>query len=318
VVARLIEDLDDARRFQFLVEGVVDYALYLIDGDFDGAFNGAEDSWWFGRKTDNPGPRADNMFPSNEPCFVAGEAWGLLKIAPDGVATVGPAADAGKVEEFLRGRSERVNARRWFPKFADDTEFAKQHALDESRPRAEKPVAAQFHFALSLADAKALAAKEGKPLLVDFEADWCVWCKRLDYHTYVDREVADELAKFCAVKINNEIDPDHSFAKPIGLDGKRWEGIPAVAFFGPKGEVLTFRESKEDGTPTTTVIDHVAGWLAPQAFVTTLRSVFGVYEDVKAGRPAPVYVPAKAPDAKAPAPAAPTPPAPPTTPAKPH
>ena len=42
---------------------------------------------------------------------------------------------------------------------------------------------------------RALAAKEGKPLLVDFEADWCVWCKRLDYHTYPDAGVVETLGK---------------------------------------------------------------------------------------------------------------------------
>ena len=274
--------------------GGVDYALYAFDGDLDGRFDGPEDAWWFGPRTVNLAPTANNMFPSNEPCFAAGEAWALVKMSPDGVATVGPAANAGDVETFLRGRSERVNARKWFPKFADDLEFAKKQALDESRPRAEQPVA--FHFALSLAAAKVLAAKEGKPLLVDFEADWCVWCKRLDYHTYPDREVAAEMAKFCAVKINNELDPDQSFRQPLGLDGKAWNGIPAVAFFGPKGEVLPFHEPQPDGSPTGKVVDHLGGWRTPQVFAASLRSALGVYEDVKAGKAPPVYEPPKAPE----------------------
>ena len=286
-----------------------DYSLFLVDGDLDGRFDGAEDLWWFGPTANNPKPRSDNMFPSNEPTYGKGEAWRLTAVAADGTASVARAADVGSVEGHLRKRSERVNARRWFPRFADDLEFAKRQKLDESRPRAEKPVA--FHFALSLADAKALAAKEGKPLLVDFEADWCIWCKRLDYHTYVDREVAAEMAKFCAVKVNNEIDPDQSFRQPLGLDGKPWGGIPAVVFFTPKGDVMPFHEPTDEGAPTGKVVDHISGWRTPQAFAASLRSALGVYEDVKAGKAPPEFVAEKPEAPKAP----PAPPGKPTAPA---
>ena len=299
------------RRGAAKVAGV-DYALYAYDGDLDGRLDGPEDAWWFGPRTANQSPSANNMFPANEPCFTAGEAWALVKLTPEGVATVGPAANAGELETFLRRRSERVNARKWFPKFADDLEFAKKQGLDESRPRAEQPVA--FHFALSLAAAKQLAAKEGKPLLVDFEADWCVWCKRLDYHTYPDREVAAEMAKFRAVKINNELDPDQSYRQPLGLDGKAWEGHPGGGVLRPEGRGPAVPRAEAGRSADGPGGRPLSGWRTPQVFAASLRSVLGVYEDVKAGKAPPVFEAPKPPEPVKP-PASPHGAPPPTPPA---
>ena len=39
------------------------------------------------------------------------------------------------------------------------------------------------------------ARAEGKPVLVSFSAEWCVWCKHLDTITYRDARVAGVLAE---------------------------------------------------------------------------------------------------------------------------
>jgi thioredoxin-like negative regulator of GroEL len=52
--------------------------------------------------------------------------------------------------------------------------------------------------------AMARAEKDDKPIMVDFWADWCGWCHRLDRTTYVDPVVAAKAENFVTVKVNTE------------------------------------------------------------------------------------------------------------------
>jgi thiol:disulfide interchange protein len=57
-----------------------------------------------------------------------------------------------------------------------------------------------------LAKGLALAKKQNKPALVDFYADWCSWCKRLDSDTYTDARVIELSKRFVMIKVNTEND----------------------------------------------------------------------------------------------------------------
>jgi thiol:disulfide interchange protein len=56
----------------------------------------------------------------------------------------------------------------------------------------------------SLAKGLELAKKENKPALIDFYADWCSWCKRLDSDTYTDSKVIELSKRFVMIKVNTE------------------------------------------------------------------------------------------------------------------
>lgn len=260
------------RKGQATVDGTA-HALVLIDGDFDGAYTGADDWWWFGADADLKRPNPNNMFEGNQPVYRGQATHRLSAVAADGTATVVRTDEMASLGAYLEGRSKRVNVRRWFPQFdADAADFVKSRKLDLSRPKATTPI--KWRHVLDLDAAKALAAKEGKPLLVDFEADWCVWCKRLDWCTYPDAAVVAEASKFTAVKINTELDPSDAYHKLKDPQGRTWTGIPAVGVFRPDGTSVHFRLSEREDRPGKPgpLVDHIPGWMKPEDFVKALAS----------------------------------------------
>jgi thiol:disulfide interchange protein DsbD len=115
-------------------------------------------------------------------------------------------------------------------------------------------------FELALANAKA----SGKPVMIDFFADWCAACKELDHEVYVDPEVVGEASRFVTIKVDATNDDD-----AIAQLFERYHvpGLPTVAFMDGDGEHLAE--------------PRVTGFLEPGAFVKLMRRV-------KSGSPAPV------------------------------
>jgi thioredoxin-related protein len=116
---------------------------------------------------------------------------------------------------------------------------------------------------LSLPEAFKRAAKENKPLLIDFYTDWCSWCKVMDDKTYTHHGVVKTLrSSFVLAKFNPEKAPAleyrgkkytaQEFAKEIGVSG-----FPTTAFL------------KSDGTK----IDATAGYIESNRFLTMLEFV---------------------------------------------
>ncbi|HEV7922303.1 MAG TPA: cytochrome c biogenesis protein CcdA [Thermoanaerobaculia bacterium] len=85
-------------------------------------------------------------------------------------------------------------------------------------------------------DAKALAAARaaGKPVVIDFYADWCLPCKELDEKTFPDAKAKDELARFVRFKADLT-----SAESPLTRELTRQYGIvgvPTLVFLDGRGE----------------------------------------------------------------------------------
>lgn len=96
------------------------------------------------------------------------------------------------------------------------------------------------------------AATEGKPVLVNFYADWCVWCKQLETVTFRDQKVAAMLAEK-VVPLNIDIDGD---VADIVRD-HRVQAPPTILVFSQSGEE----------------IGRIPGYLPPSSFLIVVEKI---------------------------------------------
>ncbi|HEX9986794.1 MAG TPA: cytochrome c biogenesis protein CcdA [Thermoanaerobaculia bacterium] len=80
----------------------------------------------------------------------------------------------------------------------------------------------------------ATARGAGKPVVIDFYADWCLPCKELDEKTFPDKRVAAELNRFVRVKADLTASDDPT---TIALT-KQYQilGVPTIVFIDAQGQ----------------------------------------------------------------------------------
>jgi len=83
----------------------------------------------------------------------------------------------------------------------------------------------------------AAAVKEGKPVMVDFSAEWCVACKELDHGPWSDPKVIEAASDFARFRIDGtKRTPEVTAAEEhLGVKGK---GYPIVMFFDGAGREI--------------------------------------------------------------------------------
>lgn len=106
-----------------------------------------------------------------------------------------------------------------------------------------------------LAQAKA----EGKPVMLDFYADWCVACKEMEHNTFSDPAVIAQLKPFVLLQADvtaNNAD-DKALFKRFGVLGP-----PTIVFFNAKGEELKSQQVV-GYEPPQTFMKHISAAVAP-------------------------------------------------------
>jgi thioredoxin:protein disulfide reductase len=100
------------------------------------------------------------------------------------------------------------------------------------------------------------ARASGKPVMIDFFAEWCAACKELDRATYVAPAVVAEAQRFVRIKVDgtNAQDALDALYQRFGI-----EGLPTVAFVSSRGEILEH--------------PRVMGFLGPDDFLAEMRRV---------------------------------------------
>jgi thiol:disulfide interchange protein DsbD len=85
--------------------------------------------------------------------------------------------------------------------------------------------------------ALAKASSEGKPMLIDFGAEWCTACKELEDQTFPDTTVRTEAARFVALHVDATDDED----KEVLRLKKKYNvvGLPTVILVDKNGHEVT-------------------------------------------------------------------------------
>ncbi len=96
------------------------------------------------------------------------------------------------------------------------------------------------------------AGDEGKPVLANFYADWCVWCKRLESTTLQDARVADML-RDQVVPVRLDVDRE---GRQLSND-YRVDGLPTILLLDASG-----RE-----------IGRIPGYLPPAGFLDRVEQL---------------------------------------------
>ena len=96
------------------------------------------------------------------------------------------------------------------------------------------PKSPEIHWVRQFDAALKRAQTVKKPMLVDFWAEWCGWCHRLDQTTYVDPVVVKMSEDFVPVKVNTEGSP-----REVAV-ARRYEvsSLPTIAFLSPQGRLI--------------------------------------------------------------------------------
>ena len=81
------------------------------------------------------------------------------------------------------------------------------------------------------------AAEEGRPVMIDFYADWCIPCKELDHNTFNQPEVIAESERFVRLKADLTRGDDPAAVALVKRHGI--VGVPTIAFIDSSGNEVT-------------------------------------------------------------------------------
>jgi thiol:disulfide interchange protein DsbD len=129
------------------------------------------------------------------------------------------------------------------------------HHLGGGAGSSPAAAAVDFRRVDTLDQLEAAIAASDRPVFLDFYADWCVDCVRMERRTFPDPAVAERLENFTLLKADiTAYNDDHkAMLERFGLIGP-----PAYLFFADGEELERFR---------------MFGFMAPEEFAVVLDEV---------------------------------------------
>ncbi len=164
----------------------------------------------------------DALAPDARGVMRLGQGLGVLLLLVGAVEFVGVATGGRDVLQPLAHLAQR----------------ASRSASDSGDANASVGAGPRFEIVKGTADLDrriAIAAAAGRPVMLDFYADWCVSCKEMERYTYTDARVASRMQDFLLLKADvtaNDAD-DRAMLKRFQLFGP-----PGIVFFDRDGKMI--------------------------------------------------------------------------------
>lgn len=96
------------------------------------------------------------------------------------------------------------------------------------------------------------AAETGRPIVIDFHADWCKWCKVMDEKTFSDPRVVEAMnGRFVPVSVDTEADKKTAAAFQV-------RSLPTMWFLDAAGERIDSLPGFVEADFFTIVLDYIA------------------------------------------------------------
>ena len=146
---------------------------------------------------------------------------GLISLVYGAILVIGAASGSHSLLQPLQG-------------IANTQQLASTDAHSNSSSKHALPFQ-QIKGLDGLETALAQAAQDGRPVMLDFYADWCISCKEMEAFTFSDGEVQKSLDNFVMLQadVTKNDDLDKALLKELGLFGP-----PAILFYDHTGNEL--------------------------------------------------------------------------------
>jgi len=146
--------------------------------------------------------------------------------------------------------------------WAQDQKAAADDAKKVEKAKAEEAEGIDW---LTYEEGMAKAKEHDKPILIDFTASWCGWCKRMDRETFSNAEVVDYMNdNLVPVKVwgdsdkktshNGEIMSEKALTRLYGV-----RGFPTFWFLNSQGEKIGPSPGYKQKDQFLPLIQYVAG-----------------------------------------------------------
>lgn len=146
---------------------------------------------------------------------------GLISLVYGGILVIGAAGGSHSLLQPLQG----IATKQMMASDDSHTTPSSEHALPFQ----------QIKGLNGLQTALAQATKDGRPVMLDFYADWCVSCKEMEAFTFSNSDVQKSLDNFVMLQadVTKNDKQDKSLLKELGLFGP-----PAILFYDHTGSEL--------------------------------------------------------------------------------
>jgi len=116
---------------------------------------------------------------------------------------------------------------------------------------------ADIHWLTSLDEAMVFAEEQNKPIMIDFMAEWCPPCQKMEKTTFNQPDIIEKAQSFVTLRI--DVDKQAEVANKYHCNAEKYGGIgiPNILF-------MTHKEKR---------LKHIIGYQAPESLGAVMDSV---------------------------------------------